>query len=83
MTDTEQIIQAIRSLPTDERRRLIERIARELEEAPSEPIGKAPPGEDPFLGMLANEPDLADEIHEIATRERHEGREAFDDESPS
>jgi len=74
MTDTEQIFQAIRGLPTDERRRLIERINRELEEAPNEPIRKAPPATDPFLGMLASETDLADEIHEIATRERHEGR---------
>lgn len=82
MMDTEQIFQAIRGLPADERRRLIARVALELEEVPSDPTRKAPLTEDAFLGMLADEPDLADEIQEIATKERHEGREGLDDENP-
>jgi hypothetical protein len=81
--DTEQIFQAIRGLPVDERRRLVERITLELEEVRSEPTRKLPPPEDPFFGMLTDEPELADEILEIATRERHEGRDACDDENAS
>jgi hypothetical protein len=84
MMDTEQIFQEIRSLPTDAQRTLIERIVRELGGATSEPTRRARPADDPFLGLLADEPELADEIHQIATKERHEGREAFNgDENPS
>ena len=78
MMDTEQIFQEIRSLPVDARRTLIERIVRELGGGPSEPAKGTLPPDDPFLGLLADEPELADEIHLIATTARHEGREAFD-----
>lgn len=84
MMDAEQIFQEIRSLPTDARRTLIERIARELGGTPSEPARPAHPSGDPFLGLLADEPDLADEIQQIATKARHQGREVFNgDENPS
>jgi len=84
MMDTEQIFQEIRSLPTDEQRTLIERVVRELRSVPSEPASRARPPDDPFLGLLADEPELADEIHLVATKARHEGREAFNgDENPS
>jgi hypothetical protein len=79
--DTEQIFQAIRGLPTDAQRLLLERVTRELAKAPGE---AARPEDDPFLGLLAGDPELADEIGDIATRGRHEGRAAFDgDENPS
>jgi hypothetical protein len=84
MTDTERIFQEIQSLPTDARRTLIERVVRELGGTPSEPAMRPRPTDDPFLGLLADEPELADQIHQIATKERHEGREAFNgDENPS
>jgi hypothetical protein len=83
MIDTEQIFQEIRSLPTDARRALVERIVRELESAPGDLAKHAAPPEDPFLGLLADEPELGDEIHSIAAKARHEGRQAFnDDENP-
>lgn len=84
MMDTERIFQEIRDLPSDAQRTLIERIVRELGDAPSEPSSRARPADDPFLGLLADEPELADEIHLVATKARHEGREAFNgDENPS
>jgi len=61
----------IQSLPADAQRTLIERIVRELGATPSEPARRARPPDDPFLGLLA------DEIHRIATKARHEGREVF------
>ena len=81
--DTEQIFQEIQSLPTDARRTLIERVVREFGGTPSEPAGRPHPPDDPFLGLLANEPELADQIHQIATNARHEGREAFNDDENS
>jgi hypothetical protein len=84
MMDTEQIFQEIRSLPIDAQRTLIERIVRELGGATNELARRAGPPDDPFLGLLADEPELADEINLIATKARHEGREAFNgDENPS
>ncbi|WP_438026676.1 hypothetical protein [Sorangium sp. So ce233] len=77
MMDAEQIFQEIRSLPADARRTRIERIVRELDGPPSEPAGLAAPPDDPFLGLLADEPELADEIHQVAITSRHQGREAF------
>jgi hypothetical protein len=84
MMDTEQIFQEIQSLPTDARRTLIERLVRELGATLSEPARRVRPPDDPFLGLLADEPELADEIHRIAIEARHEGREVFNgDENPS
>ncbi|XXT22052.1 hypothetical protein WME94_10880 [Sorangium sp. So ce429] len=77
MMDAEQIFEEIRSLPTDAQRTLIERIVRELGGTRSEPAGLAGPSDDPFLGLLADEPELADEIHQVAITSRHQGREAF------
>jgi hypothetical protein len=67
MTDTEQSFQEIRSFPTDAQRTLIERVVRELGGAPSEQARRARPPDDPFLGLLADEPELADEIQRVAT----------------
>ncbi|WP_437959876.1 hypothetical protein WME76_09650 [Sorangium sp. So ce119] len=77
MMDAEQILQEIRRLPTDAQRTLIERIVRELGGTPSVPAGLAAPPDDPFLGLLADEPELADEIHQVAVTSRHQGREDF------
>jgi hypothetical protein len=81
MVDTEEIFLQIQSLPVDAQRTFIERVVRALRDE----LGKRPRSpEDPFLGLLADEPELADEIHRIATMARHEGREAFGgDENPS
>lgn len=75
MLDTEHIMQEIRSLPANEQRALVERIIREIG---GERGNQAAPPDDPFLGLLADEPELADQIELIATKGRHEGREAFD-----
>ncbi len=84
MMNTEQIFREIQSLPIDARRMLIERVVREFGGTSSEPAMWSRPPDDPFLGLLADEPELADQIHQIATTARHEGREAFNgDETPS
>jgi|HubBroStandDraft_4_1064222.scaffolds.fasta_scaffold415292_2 hypothetical protein len=78
--NVDQIFQAIRTLPAPDQHRLVERVATELGVAPS---AATPPG-DPFLGMLADAPEIADEILRIATEGRHDGREVPDhDESRS
>jgi hypothetical protein len=77
MMDAEQILREIRSLPADAQRTLIERIVRELGSVPSEPARQTRQSDDPFLGLLADEPELADEIHKVAITARHQGREAF------
>jgi len=77
MMDAEQIFQEIRGLPADAQRTLVARILRELGGAASEPPKRTREAGDPFLGLLADEPELADEIGEIATMGRHEGREIF------
>jgi hypothetical protein len=82
--DSEQIIQEIRGLPDDARRALIERVVREFGGAASEPAMQPCPSDDAFLGLLADEPDLADQIRQMASDARHEGREVVDgDENPS
>ncbi len=77
MMDAEQIFQEIRGLPADVQRTLVARIVRELGGGTSEPTKRTREGGDPFLGLLADEPELADEIGEIAAMRRHEGREVF------
>jgi hypothetical protein len=72
MTDVEQIFQAIQGLPVPDRRRLIERVARGLDDAKKDGQ-RSPPteGDEPdLLGLLADDPELADEIYKIATVER-------------
>jgi hypothetical protein len=81
MVDAEEIFLQIQDLPVEVRHTLIERVVRAFG---GEPAKQSRPPEDPFLGLLADEPNLADEIHRIATTARHEGREVFsDDENPS
>lgn len=77
MMDAEQIFQEIRSLSSDAQRTLVERILRELSGVSGEPAKRTREPDDPFLGLLADEPELADEIRAIATAGRQEGREAF------
>ena len=71
MMNAEQIFQAIQSLPVSERRGLIERLTRNLQETTTArgPSQADEQGLD-LVGFLADDPELADEIHKIATVER-------------
>jgi hypothetical protein len=63
----EEIVDAIRGLPADERRRVVERVVREFAGAPD---AQARTAAERMLGLFADEPDLADAICEGAMQAR-------------
>jgi hypothetical protein len=62
MVDAKEFLSQIQDLPVEAQRTLIERVVRALE---GEPLKQPRQPEDPFLGRLADEPDLADELQWI------------------
>jgi hypothetical protein len=77
----EQILAAIHSLPAKERRQLLDSLSKDVgppATAEPKPLADVEPAD--FIGFLAGDPDLADEIERIGTvgREREEMR-AWDD----
>lgn len=69
MLNVEQIFQAIQALPLAERRGLLDRLRQDIQKAtPEAPAVEA--DEIDLVGLLAGEPELADEIERIATVER-------------
>jgi hypothetical protein len=79
----EQIRTAIQSLPVAERRQLLDSLNKDLgPPVASEPKPRAEVEPGGFIGFLAGDPDLADEIERIGTVEREHEREdmrAWDD----
>ncbi len=66
--DIEMIYQAIRGLPSKDRLRLVERVVRDVVEA-SSPVEPAS-----IIGMAADEPELMDEVNDLAMRARRQSR---------
>ena len=60
------LLGAIRALPRPERRRLVEQLKQEL--ADDEPIPSGNPRA--IIGMMADEPELMDQVCELAMRAR-------------
>lgn len=77
MMDAERLFKEIQNLPTEVQRALVDRVLRELRASPPHPPAPVAVAENPFLGLLSDEPDLADEILFVARKTRQEGREAF------
>jgi hypothetical protein len=77
----EQILAAIQSLPVTERRQLIDSLNKDvgpLAAREPKPIAEVEPAD--FIGFLAGDPELADEIERIGTVERErEDMRAWDD----
>jgi hypothetical protein len=67
VTDTEQIFQAIQTLPVRERLRLVERVVHNLADVSGAEAEPHPPAEaSSLLGLFADEPDLVDEVCRMA-----------------
>jgi len=67
----EQILAAIQSLPSAERRQLIDSLNQDVAPpAGAEPKTRAEVEPADFIGFLAEDPELADEIERIGTVER-------------
>lgn len=65
MTDTEQIFQAIRTLPVPERLRLVERVVHDLAEV-SAAVPRTAAEPTSLLGLFADEPELIDDVSRMA-----------------
>jgi hypothetical protein len=81
LVTVEQIRTAIQSLPVTERRQLIDSLNKDAgSSAIVKPTPRAEADPADFIGFLAGDPDLADEIERIGTVERErEDMRAWDD----
>lgn len=70
MTDAEQIFQAIRMLPVGERLRLVERVVHDLADASASEAGQRTAEAPSLLGLFADEPELVDEVCQMAMEAR-------------
>lgn len=71
MTDTEQIFQAIRTLPVQDRLRLVERVVHDLADtSTAELTATTPPSASSLLGLFADEPELVDDVCRMAMEAR-------------
>ena len=70
---TDELLAAIRRLPLDERRRLIERAVHEADEDTPRPppVGPSAP---PLLGLMADAPELVDEMCSLVYQARTTAR---------
>lgn len=71
---TDELLAAIRRLPLDERRRLIERAVHDADEDTPKP---APVGVSPapsLLGLMADEPELVDQMCSLVYQARTTAR---------
>ena len=64
----EDILEAIRSLSSEERDRLAERLRRELDEEARSAKGRLDPKA--IIGLFADDPDLIDQVCESAMQSR-------------
>ena len=67
MNRSEEIVEAIRGLPADERRRVVDRVLHEFARPPG---AEARTAAERMLGLFADEPDLVDAICEGAMQAR-------------
>ena len=71
---TDELLAAIRRLPLDERRRLIERAVHDADEDTPEPppVGASPAPS--LLGLMADEPELVDRMCSLVYQARTTAR---------
>jgi len=70
ISNVDDLLARIRSLPLEERLRLIERAAQEASEDTPRPAGVVESRVPSMLGLMADEPDVADEICALAYQAR-------------
>jgi hypothetical protein len=66
-----ELLAAIRSLPIDERVRIIEQAARDIEEDTLRPPVAAAASAQPLVGLFSDEPSLIDEVCNLAYESRN------------
>jgi hypothetical protein len=74
ISNVDDILARIRSLPLEERLRLIERAAHEAAEDTPKPPNVVESRVPQILGLMADEPDLVDEICALAYQARTQAR---------
>jgi hypothetical protein len=80
ISNVDDLLARIRSLPLEERLRLIERAAHEAVEDTPKPSNVVESRAPSMLGLMADEPDLVDEICALAYQARTLARmRSFDD----
>lgn len=67
----DDILAAIRRLPLEERQRLIERAAHEAAEDTPKPASVGASATPSLIGLMADEPDLVDQMCSIVYRAEH------------
>ena len=70
----DELLSAIRHLPLEERLRLIERAAQEASEDTPAPAEARQVSPRPLLGLMADEPDVVDEMCSLAYEARSEAQ---------
>jgi hypothetical protein len=68
-TSTDQIFSEIQALPIRDRLRLLERVIRALQQ-PGNEVGKKGASTSSLIGLLADTPEVADQINRITEEER-------------
>jgi hypothetical protein len=74
ISNIDELLERIRSLPLEERLRLIERAAHEAAEDTPKPSSVVESRVPRMLGLMADEPDLVDEICALAYQARTRAR---------
>ena len=74
ISNADELLARIRSLPLEERMRLIERAAREAAEDTPKPGTVVERRTPSMLGLMADEPDVVDEVCALAYRGRNQAR---------
>lgn len=76
----DELLATIRRLPLDERRRLIERAVRETDEDTPKPPAVGQSSAPSLLGLMADEPDVVDQVCTLAYEARNDARmRSFDE----
>jgi hypothetical protein len=76
----DELLATIRRLPLDERRRLIERAAHEADEDTPKPPTVGQSSAPSLLGLMADEPDVVDQMCALAYEARNDARlRSFDE----
>lgn len=74
MMTTNELLAAIRSLPFEERLRIIEQAARDVQQDTPRPPAATSAGTQSLLGLFSDEPDLIDEVCDLAYESRKSAR---------
>src|SRR5690348_7922438 len=78
-TSTDDLLAAIRRLPLDERRRLIERATQDADEDTPKPAAVGASPAPSLLGLMGDQPELVDEMCSLVYKARSTARMRTDE----